>query len=120
MSEVKFLQVGPSGICFAHGPYKGQNCPEYTLWHVRVPPGEPLGDCPCTADPQKPEYIALANEQARHARVYSQADIEQAVIKERSRIREGVIALRGTLWAYKSHEAMAMILDDVMKAIDQI
>jgi len=39
-----FLQVGPGGICFAHGPFETQNCP---LWPD------------CATDRQKPEYIAM-------------------------------------------------------------
>lgn len=74
-----FMQVGSRGICFAHGPYIGQSCPRYIQWKFERGM-KPNIDCPCTTDPQKPEYVAIAKERARQAnKVYTQAEMDAAI-----------------------------------------
>lgn len=75
-----FLQVGPGGICFVHGPFTTKHCPRHMEWQQSNEP-----NCPCATDSQKPEYIALANEQARHARVFTEADMDAVRESERER-----------------------------------
>lgn len=40
-----YLQVGPGGICFAHGPYSDNQCPQFPA---------------CATDPQQQIYKDLA------------------------------------------------------------
>lgn len=83
MSNANSLQVGNGGICFAHGPYTG-HCAEYLLWHMRVAPGDNLGECPCATDPQKPEYVAMAQERARQTeKLYTQSQVDELLKAER-------------------------------------
>lgn len=74
-----YLKVGPGGICFAHGPYGGQYCPRYEN-------NTGIADCACVTDPQKPEYVALAQEKVRQTnKVYTQSQLDEAVKAERER-----------------------------------
>jgi hypothetical protein len=106
-ARVNFLQVGPGGICFAHGPYDGANCPKFQDWQKGTPPSF---YCPCIHDPQKPEYIAMANEQARHARVFTQSDMDNQRAELHRQVREAVDTLNpweGT-WIAKSRALSAI------------
>lgn len=82
MSNANYLQVGPGGICFAHGPYEGQYCPRYQEWLRSKPPA----GCPCVHDPRNPEYVAMFDEQVKQtAKVYTQAALDKLVEAERER-----------------------------------
>lgn len=99
--------------------------------------GEVAAPRPCQADEQVARLEAELEELRDHnicefcdvnvtareemrccGQCYSKA-LESIRLAERERIREAIKDLRSkTLWAYKSHEAIGMFLDDVMKAID--
>lgn len=72
--QINFMQA-VGGICYAHGPYQGRECPMLTPWrhaNLAIP-------CPCTSDPQKPEYVTMAEEQMRETnKVYTQAQLDTA------------------------------------------
>lgn len=70
LAEANFMQAGPGGICFAHGPYAGYQCPQWRDAYLS----------PCIADPRKPEYLAMAQEQMRQTnKVYTQAELDAAL-----------------------------------------
>lgn len=69
--RLNFLQA-TGGICFAHGEYTGQNCPEWPK---------------CATDPHNPEYVALGEEQVRVTnKLYTQAELAAAIATERERV----------------------------------
>lgn len=66
--RASYLQVGPGGICFAHGPYTEQNCPQWKNgWNGS-------GPSTCLTDPKKDEYIQMAKRQV------SIPELERAVV----------------------------------------
>lgn len=69
--RVGFMQVGPGGICFAHGPYTDSDCPDYDCEEIIMVNGP------------NPKYVALAEERARQTnKVYTQAQWEEAQQRE--------------------------------------
>lgn len=78
MGSNNFMQVGPGGICFVHGPYTERHCPEFFT-----------SGSPCVTNSQNPEYIAMAQEQMRRTnKVYTQAEMDAALTTARREQRE--------------------------------
>lgn len=76
--SINYLQVGPGGLCFAHGPYsEGGQCPQWPA---------------CATDPQNPEYVALGkrlvNGPKEHAR------LKEEVVEAALRLRRSTLALK--------------------------
>lgn len=67
-NHVGFLQVGPGGICFAHGPYESQDCPSWPT---------------CAGSPWKAEYVRMGFSQIaqQEPRTPEIADLERAVVE---------------------------------------
>lgn len=59
--RVNFIQVGPGGVCFAHGAYSEQQCPYWPK---------------CITDPQQDEYLAMG---IRTIRMRSDAPSESVI-----------------------------------------
>lgn len=71
---INAMRSSEEGVCYAHGPYEGMLCPQLMS-------GFPS---PCTSDPQKPEYVAVAKERARQTnKVYTQAEMDAALAEQR-------------------------------------
>jgi hypothetical protein len=75
MSQINYLRQLPGGICFAHGPYTGMECPKGPT---------------CVTSPQNPEYVKMAlDAAARTNKRYTQDDMDAAVAIAAADAREG-------------------------------
>lgn len=69
MSNANYLQVTGPGICFAHGPFRGAECPKLPA---------------CVSDPPQAEYMALAS------KTYSIADAKEDTLNECCEVVSGL------------------------------